>query len=197
MILFESGQAADAIVHYRRALMAQPDHYRTYLNLGLALQAEDLLDEAIDANTQAISIKPDYSEALNNLGVLYREIGRWSSAVSCYEQAIDADPFYAEAHYNMGNALREGGALSEAVEHYQRAIKLNPQYISAYRVALSMRTFPITKKITKQLKSLWRSGEISGTALSELGFALYLCWQRGNQNKGHLSTYCRPTITSG
>ena len=73
--------------------MAQPDHYRTYLNLGLALQAEDLLDEAIDANTKAISIKPDYSEALNNLGVLYREIGRWSSAVSCYEQAIDADPF--------------------------------------------------------------------------------------------------------
>jgi tetratricopeptide (TPR) repeat protein len=182
-ILFESGQAADAIVHYRRALMAQPDHYRTYLNLGLALQAEGLLDEAIDANTKAIGIKPDYSEALNNLGVLYREIGQWSSAASCYEQAIDADPFYAEAHYNMGNALREGGALSEAVEHYQQAIKLNPQYMSAYRVALSMRTFPVTEKITKQLKSLWRGGEISGTALSELGFALYLCCKRGNQNK--------------
>lgn len=183
MILFANGQAADAIVHYRRALMAQTDHYKTYFNLGLALKAEDLLEEAIDANRKAIAIKPDYAEAFNNLGVLYREIGQWSKATSCYEKAIEADPLYAEAYYNMGNVLREGGALSDAVDRYQQAIKLNPEYSSAYRVALSMRSFPLTEEIARQLKFLWSAGKMSGSALSELGFSLYLCCKRRDENK--------------
>ena len=132
---------------------------------------------------KAITIKPDYSAALNNLGVLHRDIGQWSNATSYYKRAIEADPFYSEAYYNMGNALREGGALSEAVEHYQKAIELNPKYSSAYRLALSMEAFPVTEEIIARLKSLWRGGEISGTALSELGFALYLCFKRSNKNK--------------
>ena len=55
---------------------AKPDYAEAYNNLGVILQAQERLEEAIEACKQAINIKPDYAEAYNSLGNSFKEQGK-------------------------------------------------------------------------------------------------------------------------
>ena len=54
---------------YRRALDLRPAHAGAWSNLGLALQAENRLDEAIDAFRRALAVDPGFAQAHWNLAL--------------------------------------------------------------------------------------------------------------------------------
>ena len=47
-----------------------------YNNMGIALQDQGKLEEAIEAYNKALAIKPDYADAYNNMGNALQDQGQ-------------------------------------------------------------------------------------------------------------------------
>ena len=54
--------------------------------MGIALQEQGKLEEAIEAYNKALSIKPDYAEAYNNMGIVLQEQGNLEEAIEGLQQ---------------------------------------------------------------------------------------------------------------
>jgi tetratricopeptide (TPR) repeat protein len=91
-------------------------------NLGVALQDEGKLDEAVDHYRRAAALRTDYAPAYNNLGTALRAKGRLDEAVSVYERALVLRPDFADAHYNLANTLLDQQKPGAAADHYRRAL---------------------------------------------------------------------------
>ena len=74
--------------------------------MGVTLQDQGKLEEAIEAYNKALAIKPDYAEAYYNMGIALQDQGKLEEAIEAYNKALAIKPDYAEAYYNMGNALK-------------------------------------------------------------------------------------------
>jgi tetratricopeptide (TPR) repeat protein len=98
----------------------------TESNIGVALQQERRLDEAIDHYRRAVALRPDYAAAYNNLGSALRARGRREEAVASYRKALELNPDFAGAHYNMANLLVDEGNPAPAVDHFEQALQSEP-----------------------------------------------------------------------
>jgi cytochrome c-type biogenesis protein CcmH/NrfG len=100
--------------------------------MGVTLQDQGKLEEAIEAYNKAIIIKPDNAEAYYNMGIVLKDQGKLEEAIEAYNKALAIKPDFAEAYYNMGNALREQGKLEEAIEAYNKALAIKPDHADTY-----------------------------------------------------------------
>jgi tetratricopeptide (TPR) repeat protein len=101
-------------------------HAVTETNLGLALQTEHRLDDAIAHYRQALAVAPDYAPAYSNLGTALREQKRFSEAIASYQQALKLQPEFASANYNLANLLLDEGDAAGSIDHFERAIREEP-----------------------------------------------------------------------
>ena len=85
----------------RQAIRLKPDYAEAHNNLGLVLQSQGHIDEAIAAYRQAIGLKPDYPEAHLVLGNALKDSGQLDEAIASYRQAMRLKPDFAEAHDNL------------------------------------------------------------------------------------------------
>jgi tetratricopeptide (TPR) repeat protein len=97
-----------------------------HCNLGLVLEAQGRLGDAVGAYRQAIAFRNTSVEAHYNLGNALRRLGRPAEAVPCYERAIELQPNHASALNNLGNTLWDLGQGAGAVACYQRALAIHP-----------------------------------------------------------------------
>ena len=72
-----------------------------FCNLGIALNNQGKLDEAVAAYRHAIRIKPDFAEVHSNLGNALSEQGKLKALASC-DWAMSVRPDYFETLYNRG-----------------------------------------------------------------------------------------------
>jgi len=98
----------------------------TETNLGVALQTDRKLDEAIAHYRRAIAARPDYAPAYSNLATALRDAKRLDEAVATYQQALKLQPDFAAAHYNFANLLLDEGDAAAAADHFQRALRTEP-----------------------------------------------------------------------
>ena len=98
----------------------------TETNLGVALQTDRKLDEAIAHYRRAITARPDYAPAYSNLATALRNRGRLDEAAATYRQALQLQPEFAAAHYNFANLLLDEGDAAAATDHFQRALRNEP-----------------------------------------------------------------------
>jgi tetratricopeptide (TPR) repeat protein/4-amino-4-deoxy-L-arabinose transferase-like glycosyltransferase len=98
----------------------------TETNLGVALQTDRKLDEAIAHYRRAIAARPDYAPAYSNLATALRNRGRLDEAAATYRQALQLQPEFAAAHYNFANLLLDEGDAAAAADHFQRALRTEP-----------------------------------------------------------------------
>ena len=101
-------------------------------NLGLALQAQGKLEEALLAYQEATTIKPDYTDAHNNRGIVLQAQGRLEEALAAHQQVVAIKPDFAGGHNNRGIVLQAQGKLEEAMAAYQQAIAINPDFADAH-----------------------------------------------------------------
>jgi len=83
-----------------------------FSNLGVVLNDQGKLEEAIAAYRQAISIKPDFAEAYSNLGNSLNDQGKVDEAIAAYRQAISIRPDFPEAHSNLLFCLNDDDKLT-------------------------------------------------------------------------------------
>jgi Flp pilus assembly protein TadD len=101
-------------------------------NLGKALLAKDLADEAIVACRRAIQLEPSMAQAYNNLGTALAAKGDLPPAIAAYDTALRLQPNLPELHNNLGVALRQSNHCALAVSACATAIKLRPDYADAH-----------------------------------------------------------------
>ena len=89
-----------------RALSINPDYAEAHSNLGMALQKQGKLDDAIQSYQRALNINPDYAEAHKNLGVALQDQGKLDDAIQSYRRALSINPDYALAHRNLAKLKR-------------------------------------------------------------------------------------------
>ena len=117
---------------FRHALNVTRDNWLAHGNLGMALEEEGKVQEAIAHYEQALWLKPDMVEAHNNLGTVLLQEGKIEDAIKHYGQALRIDPNNAQAHFNLGGALEQAGKREDAIDQYRRALQTEPNLAEAH-----------------------------------------------------------------
>jgi len=100
-------------------------------NLGMALQAEGRLDEAMLHFQRAIAFRDDFTPAYNNIGLVQRAKGQPDEAIKAFERAIAARPNYPDSYFNLGFELQSRGEHQKAIDRFREFIRLNQDAANA------------------------------------------------------------------
>lgn len=84
------GDCAKAEVYHARAVAANPREAPLLLALGITLQLQSKLDDAIAALARAIECDPDHAEAYNSLALTQKKKGLLQEAVQNYDSGLKA-----------------------------------------------------------------------------------------------------------
>jgi predicted O-linked N-acetylglucosamine transferase (SPINDLY family) len=140
----ESGKLYPDETLYKQVVKIQPNHLNANVALAEILQAENKLDEAIEAYKKVLKLQPNNQiavVALNNLGNAFKEKGKLDEAVEYYQQALKIKPD-ADVYNNLATTLSDQGKLEAAVESYEQALKIQPDYALA-KFGICMSQLPI------------------------------------------------------
>jgi hypothetical protein len=104
--------------------------------MGVALQEQGKLEEAIEVYNKALAIKPDYADAYNNMGVTLHEQGKLDEAIEALNKALAINPGSAEATETVlslqtqlqGMALNTDTVSNQATEGPTPEITQRPKY---------------------------------------------------------------------
>ncbi len=110
---------------FRHAIEVTERNYIAYDNLGVLLQRQGKVDQAIACYTQALRFKPADAEAHSNLGHALMSKGRLDEAQIHLERALQINPKLADADFNLATLLSQQGKIEAAISVYRRALVLN------------------------------------------------------------------------
>ncbi len=127
---FLMGRPKDEETYSRKAIAVRPDFIAEWLYLADALQAQNKLDEAVEANRQVLAIDPEYSDAHINLGIIFERQGLKQEAIREFRLSLAIKPNQAAAHSSIGRIYAETHQLPQAVEELTQALRFDPA--SAY-----------------------------------------------------------------
>jgi tetratricopeptide (TPR) repeat protein len=109
-----------------------PEAWVAHIHLGIALSAENRLEEAVQHFNRALELKPDHVGARINLGDALRRLGRTDEAIRVLQEALRLDPGHPKAHLNLAMALESDHRREEAIEHYERALEIDPNFAEGH-----------------------------------------------------------------
>jgi tetratricopeptide (TPR) repeat protein len=140
--------------------------------LGIALQRQGKLLQAVDVLDKAIELGPDVVESHSNRGIALKELGRPTEALASYDKAVALKPDFAEAHFNRGNVLQGLGQLEEATASYEKTIEIRPDLAEAHRNLSTIKRYEPDDAQIDLMERLYAATETTDTDRMELGFAL-------------------------
>jgi tetratricopeptide (TPR) repeat protein len=106
--------------------------HRTPFNLGHALQAKGLIDQAIEQYKYALKLKYDAPEIHNSLGYAYKLKGLIDKAIYHFQFTIKLNPDFQKAHTNLGFIYLSKKMPDKAIQHFRYASQLIPNDPRAY-----------------------------------------------------------------
>ena len=101
-----------------------PGAPRPWINLGVALEAEDDLDGAESALRHALALDPRSERALDNLALVLRRRGRLAEAEDAARKSLALEPGNADAHFNLGALLEQQGRPAESERELRAGLAL-------------------------------------------------------------------------
>mmetsp|Transcript_4675 Transcript_4675/g.5418 ORF Transcript_4675/g.5418 Transcript_4675/m.5418 type:complete len:975 (+) Transcript_4675:256-3180(+) len=113
---------------------------RVYVNLGVALEAQDKLEEASKAYRGAIQKHREYPAAHKLLGGVSIALGEMKQAEGALCCAVDLQPVFPEAWADLGTARRWLMDPQGAISALKRALEQSPdQVVALWNLALAQR----------------------------------------------------------
>ncbi len=130
----DSSETSEVALRYLfTAVAIRPHSAPAHCRLGVVLQAEGKLEEAIAEYRAAIRLKPDLAVAHLNLGSGLKAQGKLAEAIAEYRAAIRLRPDFAGAHASLGSALVSQGRFDEAYAEQREALRLKPDFAEAHQ----------------------------------------------------------------
>jgi len=120
------GYWKNSITLFEHTLKITSNNYLPHNNLGVALQDEGRIDEAIDHYLKALQINPYYEKAHYNLGVALQDEGRIDEAIDHYLKALQINPDYEKAYYNLNEVLAFSREIDGNIDKIEKALKYKP-----------------------------------------------------------------------
>jgi len=122
--------AADQI--WIDTLTKNPSCALAHNNLGVSLDRQGRLEDAIKHFREILRLDPDDYEAHANLGVSLAGQGKVDEAIRHYREALRLQPHLAKTYNNWGFALAGQGRAEEAEAYYRETLRLQPDYAEAH-----------------------------------------------------------------
>jgi len=123
---YQRGNYEMAARHLKKAALLDPQSAVVQSDLGIALKALQLRDEAMVCFDRAIALRPDFANAYYNRANLLNDRDSFAEAIRGFDQAIAIKPNHMHAWKNRGNALCALGRFSDALASYDQAIAIDP-----------------------------------------------------------------------
>jgi len=127
----EAGHFEEAESFFKRVLAADDGNIEGRVNLGVALNAQSRVEEAIVVVRDALSRSPGHVRAHSALGAYLQRLGRFDEAEAEYKAVLKLEPANATVHCNLGALLRSTDRVEQARAHYAEARRLQPQLLPA------------------------------------------------------------------
>lgn len=123
---WKAGDAERSEAAFRKALEIDPNHVKSWVNLGRVFLGAGQPDSALDCLEQARALDSTSAEVYRLLGRARSESGQVSHAIEAYRTAVTLDPQDAWAFNNLGVLDIEQGLPEDAVGALARAANLKP-----------------------------------------------------------------------
>ena len=122
----------DSETLFRRAIAVTRDNDIALVNLGVALDAQYRLAEAVSVYRQAEQIGQGRYQLHNNLGNILSLLGRHAESLAEYQEAVRLRPTSAFLHNALGSQFTALGRFAEALKEFAEASRLDPLYAQPY-----------------------------------------------------------------
>ena len=122
----------DPVVFWEDVLSKNPHSDRAHVALGIVLEEQGRVDDALDHYLAALRENPNQFKAQINMGKAYVAKGQLDLAVGYLKKAVQLKPEHAEAHINLGNAMALNGDLATARDHLTKAVQFKPHSAAAH-----------------------------------------------------------------
>jgi len=123
---FSLSQFDSALTYYNSAVIADPGHFKAYVNMGIVYDETGQASAGAAAYRKALDIKPDDVLAHCHLGYNLVHSGEVDEGVKHYLRALEIAPDSPQAHYNLGLAFADLKVFGEAIKEWQTVVKLDP-----------------------------------------------------------------------
>ncbi|MBS0664477.1 MAG: tetratricopeptide repeat protein [Verrucomicrobia bacterium] len=130
--LAQSGQDAEAVPAYERAIALRPDYAEAQHNLANSLARLGGKIDAVKHYEAALRLHPDYPAAHYDLAVTQAELGNVDEAIRHFRAALEFEPGNAVIHCRLAEVLAQRRRFAEAFEHYREATERQPNFPEAF-----------------------------------------------------------------
>lgn len=124
--LFATGQTAEAIDQWRRAIERRPPHPPAFLELSGALSAAGRYEEALGVLNQALALVPKADGLRIALGHIHLKLNDRARARSAFEHVRAAAPARRDAMVALAKLAMIEGDYAEAAGLYRQALAKQP-----------------------------------------------------------------------
>ena len=124
----QQGDFSRAFDSFFKALEAEPDNDRIYLELGWLYVMQGNHARAQEMFTRAVELNPGNNEAYIALGLSYLKEAHYERAIAAFEQAIAIDPRTEQPYGGLAACYEQSGDAGKAQEYRQKAGALREQY---------------------------------------------------------------------
>jgi tetratricopeptide (TPR) repeat protein len=121
----------NSVALFEHTVEVTADNPGAQFGLGVGLEKEGQLRQAMVHYRVAIGILPSYTEAHFNIGHLFREQGVWRRAADEFATALRYKPRALKFRLNLAGVLLEAGQTREAVQRFEEALQIDPDSTEA------------------------------------------------------------------
>ena len=110
--------------YFRMATQVDPEYFRAFNSLGVALMNGGKVDQALNAFQSALAVKEDYDEPMYRMAEVYNKIGKHQEALNSAKECLKITrKFKAHASFEAGIAAKALGQKEAAIDYFTEAGK--------------------------------------------------------------------------
>jgi tetratricopeptide (TPR) repeat protein len=125
----ENPQLAEKL--FMRAIQVQPNGAYQHYGLGMALEKQGRLAEALKPLAESLRLDPESADARLGLGAVAHRLGQEDQAIAYLTEALRRKPEDPQAQNILGAAYAQKGELDLALRHLKEALRLRPKSVPA------------------------------------------------------------------
>ncbi|MBM3274994.1 MAG: tetratricopeptide repeat protein, partial [Candidatus Sericytochromatia bacterium] len=154
-VLYQLGEYAGAIEHYRGVLDVQPDNLKIVYNLGVAYSAAGQLTEAVSNFLRCLKLDPNFLPALTSLNWIYQQQENTVGAITVLTQIARLTPEDHATRYQLGVMLKDNQRETEAIARLKELVADHPGHLAGRLLLADLQAIPDAENAWEQLSEIW------------------------------------------